>query len=258
MLVTVVDRSDFVKYASISDMGIKRETNEDYYKIIDLGYPEKPIFFMLADGMGGHKAGEVASKTAVEFVADYIRTIAEELFSVDSNKIIYSMEEMLKKSNEKLRDIASSNIDCEGMGTTFIFVCIHNNNMYICHIGDSRTYLIREDSISCITKDHSYIEELVELGEITREEAENHPRKNVITRALGVDEIVEIDKYTQELAAGDIILLCSDGLSNELSDTEIFEILKDNESPQKACQIMVDCANRHGGEDNITVIVIKP
>lgn len=246
-----------MRYSGLSDIGNVREANEDYYEIVDMGYPDKPIFFMLADGMGGHNAGEVASRSAVEYALRYIKDNEQELFWTDSNKIMDSMEKILKESNDALRQIAHANSECDGMGTTFIFACIFNDKMYVCHVGDSRAYIVRKGSITHITQDHSYVEELIKLGQITREQAEDHPSKNVITRAIGIDETVDVDKYNVDLENEDTVVLCTDGLSNELSDSEILDAVANNPDTQNACEVMISKANKQGGEDNITVIVIK-
>lgn len=247
-----------MKYSAVSDAGVIRDVNEDSYDVLDMGYPEKPAFFLVADGMGGHNAGEIASNTAVKFVKEYIINNSEELFSPDDNKIMESIEKILWEANSLLRQKSRDDNKCEGMGTTFILACIFNGKIYVGHVGDSRAYIIRGENIIRITEDHSYTEELVKLGRITREQAEEHPGKNVITRALGCKDDIDVDKYVHDIFAGDTIVLCTDGLSNKLGETDIARIVIDSRNPEEASRVMIDMANRLGGEDNVTVIVVQP
>jgi serine/threonine protein phosphatase PrpC len=243
-----------VNFAAKSDKGMVRELNEDSYKIIT-DCPGIPFIFIIADGMGGHKSGDVASKTAVDFVSSYIRQFPK-VFSEEGN-IIESIRDIVKKANTNVFIESNKHESNSGMGTTFIIAVVSDNQLYIGHVGDSRVYAIREGYIKRLTTDHSYVEELIQTGSLTREEAENHPDKNIITRALGCSEDIEVDVYTREMLPDDYIIMCTDGLTNKLSEVEIKEIVEGSADPEQACKELIKKANEKGGEDNITVIIIK-
>lgn len=243
-----------MKFGVKSDRGMQREKNEDNYDVI-AGSSEIPFTYIIADGMGGHNSGEVASKMAVDYVSNYIHQ-SPGIFS-NPEDIPDALNEMMQAAN---RSIYNSSIEEEsnrGMGTTLIIAVVCGGKLYIGHVGDSRAYLIRESYIERLTTDHSYIEELIRNGSLTRKEAENHPQKNVITRALGCSESIEIDTYTCEIKDGDIFLLCTDGLTNMLDEEQIRQIITKSSDPEEACAELVDKANSRGGDDNITVIVFK-
>jgi protein phosphatase len=243
-----------VRFGVKSDKGRIREINEDSYNII-AGYPGIPVTFIIADGMGGHNSGEVASKAAVDFVSDYILKSPQAI--ADSENVLLIIKEIMEKSNTHVYNKSLESETDSGMGTTLIVAVVNGKKLYIGHVGDSRLYLIREDKIERLTEDHSFIEELIKNGTLTREEAENHPNKNVITRALGCAQEVQIDTYSHELRDEDICIVCTDGLTNMLSEQEIKDIVLGNEEPQIACDRLVEQANLRGGEDNITVMVFK-
>lgn len=243
-----------MRFGVKSDKGRIREINEDYLSVVT-GNPDMPKAFIIADGMGGHNAGEIASKHAVESVAGYIRESLELLS--DSGAVPEVIEQMMKKANKEVYGKSKESEANFGMGTTLIVAVLLKNNIYIGHIGDSRAYLLREDKMERITTDHSYIEELIKNGTLKREEAENHPKKNLITRALGCSEEILVDSYTCSIREKDVFLLCTDGLTNMLDETQIADILTNNEDPQLACAELVNKANDRGGEDNISVIVVK-
>lgn len=243
-----------MRFGVKSDKGRIRELNEDSYNVI-AGYSGIPVTFVIADGMGGHNSGEVASKAAVDFVSDYIIKSPETVS--DSGNILLIIKEIMEKSNTHVYNKSLESETDSGMGTTLIVAVVNSKKLYIGHVGDSRLYLIREGNIERLTEDHSFIEELIKNGSLTREEAENHPNKNVITRALGCSEEVQIDTYSYEFKEEDICIVCTDGLTNMLSEQEIKDIVLSNEEPQIACDKLVDEANLRGGEDNITVIVFK-
>ena len=234
-----------------TDIGKAREINQDYYYISDNTIPK---LYILADGMGGYKGGEIASKLAVESAQKYIQnnfsnnlTEKEEILKLVKDAVEYANMVVYEKSKQVQ--------ELEGMGTTLEICLIYNNKAYIGHIGDSRIYRIRKDIIRKLTKDHSYVQQLIEDKKITREEAKNHPKKNMITKALGCTPYVEPDLRARNFEKDDIFIICSDGLSNMLDERKIYEIVK--EDLEKAAERLVNEANQAGGYDNITVIIIK-
>jgi len=237
----------------MTDRGLVRETNEDYYSILS-GLPGIDAAFIIADGMGGHNSGEVASRIAVEFVTERLNSDSESIaYNLNNPGII---ENLLIEANNKVYGKSLENAVDRGMGTTMILAVIAKEMMHVAHVGDSRLYLIRNGEITKITTDHSYIEELVKSGSITREQAEKHPHKHLITRALGIPGDIEVDKYELNIMEEDCFVLCTDGLTNMISEEEIKRIAL-GETPENACRKLIEAANRNGGEDNVTVIVIK-
>ena len=239
-----------------SEKGNCRSTNEDAIFIFDAPYGCLPNLYILADGMGGHKAGEVASNSAIQFFCDYIhenRTIIL--------KENYEYLEVIKKAilyaNHKIYNMAKTDDELEGMGTTFVVATIINNKLLVENIGDSRLYIIRDEEIIQITVDHTYIMELLKTGKLTEKEMINHPNKNAITRALGTEESLEIDTFEIELHQDDIIMMCSDGLTNMLNDNEALDIILKSDDIENTSKVLVDRSNEHGGTDNISVILIN-
>ncbi|MCX8129011.1 MAG: Stp1/IreP family PP2C-type Ser/Thr phosphatase [Clostridia bacterium] len=243
----------FLRFGVKSDKGMVREINEDSYNII-AGYSEIPVAFIIADGMGGHNSGEIASKMAVEYISNSVMNISKDF---ENSDIAETIKGFMEKANADVYKASQEHEDNFGMGTTLITALVYQKKMYIGHVGDSRVYLIRENRIERLTTDHSFIEELIKSGTLTREEAENHPKKNIITRALGCSEDIQVDTYIADIMSDDTFILCTDGLSNMLDDDEIMEIVKANDEPAAVCEKLVDAANKNGGEDNITVILIK-
>jgi PPM family protein phosphatase len=243
-----------LRYGVKSDKGNVRENNEDNYNVI-AGYPGVPVSYVIADGMGGHNSGEIASKMAVEITCSYILQIPELLSQYEDITSIIKM--IMEKTNAEVFLASNEQESTQGMGTTLIIAVANNKKLHIGHIGDSRVYLIREGAITQITTDHSYIEELVRNGTLSREEAENHPKKNLITRALGCIESVEVDTYESDIQDNDVFIMCTDGLTNMLGDDEIKNIIIKLNEPESACNELVKMANENGGEDNITVIIFK-
>lgn len=238
----------------LSDVGKLREINEDSFLIS--GFENESLFgyALLADGMGGHNAGEVASSTAVNTVKFELDKTLEEK---SHDRIIYNILGSIDYANKKIYDLSISDINKAGMGSTFVLSYIVDDNLYIANIGDSRAYLINKDECSQITVDHSVVQRLVDLGSITPEEASVHPDKNIITRALGTEEYVEADLFEYKLKVGDYIFLCSDGLY-EMVDKETFSnIILNSDNIELAVNKLIELANENGGRDNITVIVIK-
>lgn len=242
-----------MKFAARTDKGRHRELNEDSYNIIS-GYGEVPAVFIIADGMGGHNSGEIASKAAVDYISGAILNSPGRL--TPDNGVIDEIKKLIEETNASVYEKSLEMPENSGMGTTMTVAAAVGGVMYIGHIGDSRLYLIRDGNLKLLTTDHSFIEEMVRNGSMTREEAKSHPRKHVITRALGCTPEVEADAYSCRMETGDTYVLCTDGLTNMLGEDEIAE-LASGSAPDAACEELVKRANDNGGEDNITVIVIK-
>lgn len=230
----------------ISDIGNKRSLNEDY-----AGYLEKDNYkiYVVADGMGGHNAGEVASKMAVEGIIKYI---SENINEKNYNDIL---KEAIINSNSEIYNFARTNEKLNGMGTTVTACFIVNDKVFIANVGDSSCFLIRGKKINKITKDHSLVQELLDLGTISEEEAFNHPKKNIITRAVGTSEKVLIDIFEIDILKSDIVMLCSDGLTNEVQKSQVVDILDNSNSLNDACEKLILEAKNNGGRDNITVLL---
>ena len=236
---------------AITDIGSRREVNQDYVYCNDTAVGLLPNLYIVADGMGGHKAGDFASRYSVN-------EFEKELKEQNGRTIIGSMEGAIRLVNERLLKEAESEPDYEGMGTTFVAACIHQGNLYVLNIGDSRLYIISEKgTIRQITQDHSLVEEKILRGEIERKDAKNHPEKNVITRALGAMERVAPDFFEVELSGGDYVLLCSDGLTNMVEDSVLKEtVLHGAFSLKEKAEKLVKLANENGGRDNISLVLI--
>ena len=228
-----------------SDVGVVGSLNEDY-----AGYIEEPRYrlYVVADGMGGHNAGEVASKIAVDTVKAYVRDNYE-------NEGSSVLENAVSFANSKIYESATSGSEYRGMGTTLVAALISNGEIIIANVGDSSCFGIKDSTIVKITKDHSLVQELIDSGTITEEEGRNHPKKNVITRALGTNNIVKIDIFKYDLSSYDKYLLCTDGLSNEVLNEEILEEINKVNDYNHACDKLVLLAKSRGGRDNITVLL---
>ena len=226
-----------VAVGAASDIGQVREGNEDSYLVI------APLY-AVADGMGGHRGGEVASNLALETV--------QTLFEQGSG----TLAEQVEQANRAVFDRSQKDRRVSGMGTTLTAALIDGGRVHLAHVGDSRAYLFRAGELSLLTEDHTLVHKMVVEGEITEEEAETHPHRSILTRALGVDAAVQVDESDVEVAGGDRILLCSDGLTGMVSDEQIREILGRNPDPQPAVDELVKEANRAGGIDNITAVIL--
>lgn len=238
--------------SAITDIGKMRANNQDaYFASRDIDFP----LFLVADGMGGHKAGELASKMTVDIVTKEFKKDKNLLVSKDD--IITVINKSINKANEKIHLKSSEDDQCSGMGTTMTLSYILKDKLYIGHVGDSRAYFIKNGTISQITEDHSLVNELIKNGSITSEEAKSHPQRNLITRAVGSSRTIEIDILEKDYNKGDILLLCSDGLSNMLTEKEILRIALEAKDMEYACKTLVSQAKINGGPDNITVIAIK-
>ena len=224
-----------------SDIGKVRENNQDSYYCAK---EERLNLYIVADGMGGYNGGEVASSLAVAAVKGYF----ENNFASSQNdreSILALIRSAIEYANMVVIEKAKSEKELEGMGTTLDLCFIYNNKLYIGHVGDSRIYRIRKEFICKLTKDHSYVQQLVEDGKITKEEAVHHPKKNMITKALGVSSMVESDVYVKGYLKDDVIVMCTDGLSNMVPDAKLYEIASQQE-PDKASKMLVEEANKNG------------
>jgi protein phosphatase len=241
-----------LKTACVTDIGRARDINEDgctHYDFVN-GWS----LLMVADGMGGHNAGEVASSIAIHTIADYIGKRMNS--HIDEAHMECILKDAIVQANTDIYNEAQDNISCSGMGTTVTAAMISGDIALIGHVGDSRAYIFINNKLHRITNDHSLVAELVKNGTITEDEAQHHPQKNVITRALGAKDSVNIDIERVEAAEG-TILLCTDGLSNMLSDDEIEKVLNDAHDIDDAAHKLVDLANNLGGYDNITVAAAR-
>ena len=239
-----------MKTFSVTDAGVVREMNQDYYFSSDTAVGNLPNLFIVADGMGGHKAGDYASRYTIErVVASVSRNTGEEPIAI--------MKEAINKANELLVAESREDESKSGMGTTLVIGTIIGNKLFVANIGDSRLYVVGQN-MRQITRDHSLVDEMVRLGEINADEARVHPDKNIITRAVGTSDHVEADFFEVEITADDTILLCTDGHTNMVRDDEILDIIKKYDNAQAATMQLVKEANANGGRDNITVMIIKP
>lgn len=237
-----------MKTFSKTDIGMVREVNQDYVYVSDLPIGNLPNLFIVADGMGGHKAGEFASRFTVEVVKDELAK------SVEDNPEAM-IKQAITSANQKLLETARQDSRLEGMGTTLVVATVIERTLYFANVGDSRLYLLNHD-IKQVSKDHSLVQEMVRLGGIKQEEAKNHPDKNIITRAIGAKEQVEVDFYEYRLQKGDIILMCTDGLSNMVDDTEMLRIVKSSRDIVEAVEGLIKKANENGGNDNIGIVAV--
>lgn len=246
--------------AGLSDVGLQREHNEDSFIVLS-----EHDLFVVADGMGGHRAGDVASKLATETISEFFRSTANEdvtwPFHFDTN---LSEEENrlltgIRVANRQIFERSSRSRECHGMGTTVVGAMFspRKRRMYIGHVGDSRCYRVRNGAIQCLTRDHSLINDyLLAMPDLTEEQRSELP-KNVITRALGMHDQVVVDLQHDDPRSGDVYVLCSDGLSGMVEDAEILQLVRDSHDIGEMCAALIAKANEHGGEDNVTAVVIK-
>ena len=233
-----------------SDIGKRRKSNQDYTATFT--NQKNQLLALLADGMGGHQAGDIASRQAVEEIG-----IAWEATMIDdSEKAVQWFLQHIQQTNQRIFEKGQSQPTLSGMGTTLEVVTILDNHLALAHVGDSRIYLFREQRLIALTEDHSLVNALLKSGEITQEMAQNHPRKNIITRSLGMPGSLEVDVAIHKIQDHDQLLLCSDGLTNMVSEPKIAQILLEAASLQDASQRLIDEANAKGGLDNITVLLI--
>lgn len=238
-----------LKAWGIKDVGRCRKINQDYIFVSEKPVGNLPNLFLVADGMGGHKAGDLASEYTVSRVCEAVTKSMQKIpFQILKGAFQYANQKLIEKAGESPA--------YAGMGTTLVAVTVQDDTAYVANVGDSRLYKIG-GTIEQITEDHSLVEEMVRMGEISKEEARNHPEKNIITRAIGVSETVEPDYFDTKLEKGECLLLCSDGLSNMLEDAQIKEILDRRTDLRSGAEELVREANRNGGKDNIAVVLIE-
>lgn len=252
-----------IKAYALSDVGMRRERNEDSYLTNeDIG------LFMVADGMGGHVGGEHASRAAVSTIDESVRGNLEGkdiseleddaifLTNFGDNEVRDQLRDAIQTASHKIFEEAKNDPRLRGMGTTCVVLLVRNGRVYIANVGDSRAYLVRNGKISQLTMDHSLVGEQLRAGVISQDAAKEHRLKNIITRSVGFQDEVEIDVMAKIPHEGDTFLLCSDGLTNMLEDSEILGVIAQN-PPKESCQILIDTANTRGGDDNITVVLVK-
>lgn len=249
--------------AGMTDVGSTRDHNEDDFYLSD----GKEALCVVADGMGGHRSGEVASAMAIKAMVKYYReTMSDEDYSTNSptgedgeevNLIEYRLREAVLNANTAVFTAASESELYQGMGTTIVLGYFTNEGAYFANIGDSRAYRFRDGKLVQRTEDHSLANEYVRMGILAAEDIEYFPYKNVITRACGLADEVEVDVHFEEMQVGDLFLLCSDGLSDMIKDSQLEQIFNEEDDLEKLCNRLIDVANENGGEDNITVIVAK-
>lgn len=235
---------------AITDIGQKRQLNQDFIYLSETPIGNLPNVFIVADGMGGHNAGDYASRYAVE-------TVVEEIGASFEKNPVKILDKAIEKANRRIRELAREEAAYNGMGTTMVVATCMGKYLEVANVGDSRLYVVG-DTIKQITQDHSLVEEMVRMGGIDRASARNHPDKNIITRAIGARDYIEADFFNLELQQRDMVLLCSDGLTNMVDDETIHQILTGDGSLRERAEELVRTANHNGGKDNISVIVIEP
>ncbi len=247
------------KIGFATHVGMHRQLNEDSLASLEVtaayeSKTKKRLLLLVADGMGGHNAGEIASRIGSETI---VNALAQLLSSKDENASRYgeAFRAAISLANQRILQASTQTSGSEGMGTTVTLAIIDGNQLHTANVGDSRCYIINEEDAWQFTKDHSYVQQLVDQGKITREEARTHPRRNEITRVVGYYGVVEIDTGVTSLDENDRVLLCSDGLIAHVEDDELKRIALDHTDPQKACDELVELANSRGGRDNISIII---
>lgn len=238
---------------AITDTGAVRQQNQDAYRVEVLS-PEQTLL-ILCDGMGGARAGNVASELAAQTFGDVIVNALQSGGQADDPAKL--LEEAVAQANHTVCQRAADDPDCMGMGTTLVAALVSGGTCHIVNVGDSRAYAVSEDGIRRVTRDHSLVEDLVQRGEITPEQARNHPQKNLITRALGVESATKADLFVEDCQPGRFLLLCSDGLSNVVTDQEIlYEVIHGGE-PSDCCKRLLDITLSRGAPDNVTVVLLQ-
>ena len=240
-----------LKTFSITDIGKRRKLNQDYVYTSEMPVGHLANLFLVADGMGGHNAGDYASRYTIE-------TIVDEISKSNDESPVFVLEKAIKRANSLIRQKSEEETELNGMGTTVVAATIEGNKLCVANVGDSRLYIINNREIRQITRDHSLVEEMVRMGGLKREMARNHPDKNIITRAIGALDDVEVDFFEVRLNKGDTILMCSDGLSNMIEDEEIRMIMQGQRDIVEKAESLVKAANNNGGKDNIAVVLVEP
>ncbi|MCR4658637.1 MAG: Stp1/IreP family PP2C-type Ser/Thr phosphatase [Lachnospiraceae bacterium] len=239
-----------MKIYAKTDIGRRRDMNQDSYFFCEMPLGNLPNLFVVADGMGGHSAGDYASLCTV-------RTIEHEAMMSEDTEPVRIMKGAIEAANAEVHKKALEDESYSGMGTTVVAGCVIDDILYVANVGDSRLYIIN-DEIMQITKDHSLVEEMVRSGELSKDEARSHPDRNIITRAVGVLDDIDIDFFEVDLREGDILLLCSDGLTNMVEEEEILKIVSESEDLKGCADRLIKMANHNGGKDNVTVILVDP
>ena len=235
---------------SITDIGRKRQLNQDYVFTCVVPLGNLPNLVVVADGMGGHKAGDYASKCTVE-------TIVEEVAKSKKTQPVAILDDAIQCANRLIRKKSLEDENLDGMGTTVVASTYVDGILYVANVGDSRLYVIGDD-IKQITRDHSLVEEMVRMGGIDRATARNHPDKNIITRAIGAASSVNVDFFEVAVDSSNIVLMCSDGLTNMIEDKDIFDIVKSEGDLKARADLLIKTANENGGKDNIAVLLMQP
>jgi protein phosphatase len=233
--------------AASTDVGLRRSDNEDRFGLV----PELGLY-LVADGMGGHSGGEVASQLAVEAAMEAVRALEGGTVSLTEK-----LRQAVEVANRRIHSTAQARRELAGMGTTLVAMLATSQRVALAHVGDSRAYLVRSERIRCLTDDHSLVGELLRRQEIDEDTAREHPHRHVLTRAIGVRRSVQPDLAELTPVPGDLFVMCSDGLTTHVRDEEIAGVVSSASDPQEACDALVECANDRGGEDNITVVVIS-
>ncbi|MDD6043922.1 MAG: Stp1/IreP family PP2C-type Ser/Thr phosphatase [Eubacteriaceae bacterium] len=234
-----------------TDKGVRRSNNEDACFVM-----KKDRFFVVADGVGGNNSGEIASRTAVSEITKFFQEQPLKK-KADAEDIRKYFELCMARANLAVLQKSQKIPKNKGMATTVVTAYIDKNCAHITNIGDSRAYLLRNGKLNQITEDHTYVNTLLKAGIISEEEALNHENRNMITRAIGADSMVDVDVFDVTIQAGDMILLCTDGLYGEVPEQEIISIMESEETTNDICNSLVDSANLHGGRDNITMVVLR-
>ena len=237
-----------LKASARTNVGRLRSVNQDTVFVSAEPVGPLPNLFIVADGMGGHNAGDIASKAATQHFCDHLKAVSE-----GSEDILDLLTSAMRVANLAVLAQAGEDTDLSGMGTTLTACCIQEGKCFVIHIGDSRAYLISPDSISQLTHDHSYVYEMVKAGQMTHEEAREHPKRNVITRVLGISQDMTADGYVAEVKPGSVILLCSDGLSNIVPEEQLRRLVYEDD----AAEALVTAAGEGGGTDDISVVIIE-
>lgn len=239
-----------MKTHAVTDVGLSRTENQDCFYTTEMPIGNLPNLFLVADGMGGHVGGKCASHKALQTMIDTVKELEE----TDPGTILEKA--MLRANEEVMKEAQIQNM--EGMGTTMVAATILGDRMYVANVGDSRLYTVKPGGIRQITKDHSLVEEMVRMGELDPDNARTHQKKNVITRAVGMSEDLKIDVFETELEEESMILMCSDGLTNMVEDETIRVIINSQRDVIERAEKLIEEANKNGGKDNITVVVIEP
>lgn len=240
-----------MKAYAVTDIGRVRKMNQDALFSSTEAVGSLPNLFLVADGMGGHRAGDFASRYLAEHLPEYIRTSKE-------NEVIAVLKEAIDRVNLELYDLACEKEELSGMGTTLVAATIKDSILYVANIGDSRLYLIEKSGLRQITRDHSFVEEMVSKGQMERESEEYKQQKNIITRAVGIERLVETDFFEVPLQEDSYVLLCSDGLSNMVDNSSIFRLVLLPGTLHMKVKALTALANQNGGKDNIAVVLVEP